>query len=63
MRMGKAVIRFLADEAAQDLTEYSLLIVFVLLASAGIFMGTGGSISGIVSTVNSQLVAANTSAS
>ena len=61
--MGKFVTTFLFDEAGQDLMEYSLLIVFVVLASAGIFLGTGNSIGGIVSTVNSELIAANTSAS
>ncbi|HYW43798.1 MAG TPA: hypothetical protein VE959_13130 [Bryobacteraceae bacterium] len=61
--MGHCVVAFFADDSGQDLTEYSLLLVFVVLASAGIFLGTGGSIAGIVSTVNCELVAANTSAS
>lgn len=54
---------FVADEQGQDLIEYSLLMAFVALASAAIFLGAGGSISGIWSTSNSQLVAANSTAS
>ena len=51
------------DEQGQDLIEYSLLMAFVALASAALFLGAGKSISGIWSTTNSQLVLANTQAS
>ena len=51
------------EEQGQDLIEYTLLMAFVALASAALFLGTGNSIRGIWSTSNSQLVAANTSAS
>ncbi len=54
---------FLRDEQGQDLIEYTLLMAFVALASAALFLGAGGSIKGIWSTSNSQLVAANSSAS
>jgi Flp pilus assembly pilin Flp len=54
---------FCKDEQGQDLIEYSLLMAFVALASAALFLGAGKSISGIWSTTNSQLVAANTQAS
>ena len=54
---------FWNDEQGQDLIEYTLLMAFVALASAAIFLGDGGSSMGIWSTTNSQLVAANTSAS
>ena len=53
----------LKDEQGQDLIEYTLLMAFVALASAALFIGAGGSISGIWNTTNSQLAAANTSAS
>ncbi len=53
---------FWNDEQGQDLIEYTLLMAFVALASAALFLGTGGSISGIWTKVNSQLVAANTAA-
>ena len=55
--------QFRKDERGQDLIEYTLLIAFVALASAALFLGAGGSISGIWSKSNSQLVAANTAAS
>ena len=51
------------DESGQDLIEYTLLMAFVALASAALFIGAGGSIKGIWTTSNSQLAAANTSAS
>jgi len=54
---------FWNDDQGQDLIEYTLLMAFVALASAALFLGAGGSISGIWSTSNSQLVAANSSAS
>lgn len=57
------ILNFLRDEQGQDLIEYTLLMAFVALASAALFLGAGGSISGIWSTSNSQLTAANTSAS
>jgi Flp pilus assembly pilin Flp len=50
------------DEQGQDLIEYTLLMAFVALASAALFIGAGGSIKGIWSTTNSQLAAANTTA-
>ncbi len=56
------VRNFCNDEQGQDLIEYTLLMAFVALASAALFLGTGGSISGIWTKVNSQLVAANTAA-
>jgi Flp pilus assembly pilin Flp len=51
------------DEQGQDLIEYTLLMAFVALASAALFLGAGTSIKGIWSTTSSQLVAANGSAS
>ena len=54
---------FLSEDDGQDLIEYSLLMVFVALASAALFLGSGKSITGIWSTTNSQLVQANTKAS
>ena len=59
----RTVINFLRDEQGQDLIEYTLLLAFVALASAALFIGAGNSVSGIWSATNSQLVVANTSAS
>jgi Flp pilus assembly pilin Flp len=54
---------FLRDEQGQDLIEYTLLLAFVALASAALFIGAGNSVKGIWSTTNSQLTAANSTAS
>jgi len=55
--------RFIQDEQGQDLIEYTLLLAFVCLASAALFISAGGSVSGIWSATNSRLAAANSSAS
>ncbi len=54
---------FWNEEQGQDLIEYTLLMAFVALASAALFIGAGGSIKGIWGATNSQLAAANTAAS
>ena len=59
----KALYNFWNDDRGQDLIEYTLLLVFVAIATAGLFLGGGASIAGIVCTTNSQIVAANASAS
>ena len=51
--------RFLKDEQGQDLIEYTLLVAFVALASASLFVSAGGSISGIWVNASTQLSAAN----
>ena len=55
--------RFRKDEQAQDLIEYTLLIAFVALASAALFLGAGGSIASIWNVTNTQLSNAATSVS
>ena len=42
--MRNFTLEFLIDEEGQDLIEYTLLLAFVALASAAIFIGAGGSI-------------------
>lgn len=54
---------FRNDEQGQDLIEYTLLMAFVALASAALFLGAGGSIKGIWTVTNSQLTQANAQAS
>jgi Flp pilus assembly pilin Flp len=54
---------FWKDESGQDLIEYTLLLAFVALASAALFIGAGGSVQGIWLATNNQLSAANASAS
>jgi Flp pilus assembly pilin Flp len=43
------------DDQGQDLIEYTLLLAFVALASAALFIGAGGSINKIWSTTSSTL--------
>ncbi len=50
---------FWNDEQGQDLIEYTLLMAFVALASAALFIGAGSSIKGIWSQTNGQLTTAN----
>ena len=54
---------FLRDESGQDLVEYTLLLAFVALASAALFIGAGGSINTIWTVANNHLNAAAKSAS
>ena len=51
------------DERGQDLIEYTLLMAFVALASAALFISSGTSISSIWSTSNTQLSTAASTAS
>jgi Flp pilus assembly pilin Flp len=57
------LLRFLKDESGQDLIEYTLLMAFVALASAAIFVSTGQSISTIWGSTSTQLSNAAVSAS
>jgi Flp pilus assembly pilin Flp len=54
---------FFKNDQGQDLIEYTLLLAFVALASAALFISAGGSINTIWSVANSRLNAAATSAS
>lgn len=45
-------------EQGQDLIEYTLMIAFVALASAALYIGGGGAVQGIWGTTNSSLSAA-----
>jgi Flp pilus assembly pilin Flp len=52
----------LQDEQGQDLIEYTLLLAFVCLASAALFISVGGSVGGIWTTANTDLTTANAAA-
>jgi Flp pilus assembly pilin Flp len=58
----KYVMNFLKDERGQDLVEYTLLLAFVAIASAALFISAGGSISTIWTTANTTLNTAAASA-
>ena len=51
--------RFAREQQGQDLVEYSLLLAFICLAGAAMFIGMGQTTSGLWNTVNSRLAAAN----
>lgn len=55
--------KFWLEESGQDLIEYTLLLAFVALASASLFLSAGGSVSGIWGATNTQLSTANSLAS
>ena len=57
--MKEVLIRFLLEETGQDLLEYTMLLAFVCLASAALFIGAGNTLAGIWSTTNTILVNAN----
>jgi len=61
--MTNYIRTFVKDEQGQDLIEYTLLMAFVALASAALFIGAGKSINSIWTTANGQLANAATSAS
>ena len=50
---------FLAHEDGQDLIEYTLLIAFIALASAALFMRTGENVKGVWENGNRVLRTAN----
>lgn len=60
--MMKLLRRCWVEEEGQDLTEYALLLAFVVLASAAIFTVAGGNIVGIWDESNEVLQHANTMA-
>jgi Flp pilus assembly pilin Flp len=61
--MKQQLSNFIREEQGQDLIEYTLLMAFVCLTSAALFVGAGTSVSGIWSATNSQLSSANLAAS
>ncbi len=59
----KTLLSFLKEENGQDLIEYTLLIAFIALASAAIFVNVGGSATAIWGGASNQLSNAAVSAS
>jgi len=53
--MKTLTLNLLRDEQGQDLIEYTLLLAFVALASATLFIGSGGSVSSIWGAASSTL--------
>jgi len=61
--MKDLFIRFVREEEGQDLIEYTLLLAFVCLASAALFINAGTSISGIWGVASNTLSNAKVAAS
>jgi Flp pilus assembly pilin Flp len=54
---------FWKEDEGQDLIEYTLLLAFVALVAAGLFIQAGTVTAGIWGTANSVLTSANAAAS
>jgi Flp pilus assembly pilin Flp len=61
--MKQRLIRLLHEDQGQDLIEYTLLLGFVALASAALFIGAGQSASTIWTIANAQMSNAASAAS
>ena len=61
--MKNRFMSFVKDEQGQDLIEYTLLMAFIALASAAVFVNAGKSISTIWGSASTQLSTAAVSAS
>jgi len=57
--MKKLMVRFIQEEQGQDLVEYTLLLAFVCLASAALFINAGTSMAGIWTQTNTITSNAN----
>jgi Flp pilus assembly pilin Flp len=60
--MRSFIIHFCREESGQDLIEYTLLMAFVALASASLFISAGGNVQTIWQTANTSLTNAATQA-
>jgi Flp pilus assembly pilin Flp len=49
------LLNFLRDDQGQDLIEYTLLLAFVALASAAVFIGAGSGVNVIWQDTNQAL--------
>jgi len=61
--MEQAILRLCADEDAQDLIEYTLLLAFVCLASAALMTKAGRSVATIWTATSTTLANAAAKAS
>jgi Flp pilus assembly pilin Flp len=55
----RGLIYFCKSERGQDLVEYALMMAFLTLVGAAVFVGMGNTTSGLWSVVNSRLAANN----
>lgn len=57
--MWKLIVHFLREQAGQDLVEYSLLMAFLALASAALFVGISDDIGTIWDGISKRLADPN----
>jgi Flp pilus assembly pilin Flp len=62
-QMKNLFVRFFREEQGQDLIEYTLLMAFVCLAAAALFIPTGRTIASIFSITSKSLSQAASAAS
>ncbi len=60
--MKQFIMQFVREEKGQDLVEYTLLLAFVCLASAALFISAGTSLAAIWGDANNVLTNAKTAA-
>jgi Flp pilus assembly pilin Flp len=60
--MKNLLILFLREEEGQDLIEYTLLLAFVCLASAALFINAGNNMAAIWTIGNAYISNANVAA-
>jgi len=60
--MKQRLIRFLREDQGQDLIEYTLLLAFVCLASAALFINAGTNMAAIWTIGNAYISNANVAA-
>jgi len=53
--MKERIMGFAVDESGQDLIEYALLLAFVCIASAAMFIGAGASMKNIWQVADTNL--------
>jgi Flp pilus assembly pilin Flp len=61
--MKTLLFNLVRDEQGQDLIEYTLLLAFVALASAALFVSTGGSVAAIWGASSTTMATAAASVS
>ena len=55
MRKQNIAARFFRSESGQDLVEYTLLMAFLVLASAALYININATINGLWRTISSRL--------
>jgi Flp pilus assembly pilin Flp len=56
--LKRLLIRFLREDEGQDLIEYTLLLAFVALSSAALFISAGNSANNIWGVANNEMASA-----